>query len=419
MTAFSVAFLTINERRDVRQDTFRDAGERACSSLDVSNSTIPTSEAKKQGKLVHAQGKLRAEIPGPKDVFLGVMSPNGLRIRRTVEMYQWVENRNEKEVTDAHGNKTTKVVYTYSGKWSGVAERCEHSFSHQNPHFPNMLIEGAGTGTKIIDSTKPLVLGESKTALDPVMVNLVIDFTPLPLDDAKYVEDPSRFAKIGETGLQIIPSRPNVLYSIGSSPEQPRVGDLRVKYEHVEEGPFTVVGRWTSDGTSSNGGTIHTFDEHLDEHELADVADIEGPEEAQRFAKRLGYKTFLIPEYMIEFAERTLLEIAPIRIAMVHRGFVNKTRAFDLMEDRDKETSTMLRFVGSFLCVFGCALALSPIAGLVPSAMGHMGSVGMGALIAKQTIDTARTQIGAEPVKDAATEFLSVISEKGSDDRRD
>ena len=415
VTAFGIAFLTINERRDVRQEKFREHGEKICRKLDVTQ-TIGMDKSM-ENKLIHACGFLESSPPPPKDMILGVSSPDGLRIRRKVEMYQWVETRSEEETTDSHGNKTTRTIYTYKAEWRMHPERCVNSFTHQNPPFPLELQNGVGLGVQLIEAGS-LRLGHSKTVLGPNMVRLVTDFVPLSLDDAKHVDDPASFAHIGPAGLRVVPTRPNVLYTVGSTLEQPRIGDIKVTYEHVEKGEYTCVGQWnagSSNDETESGGAITTFDDHVDKHELADQAEIVAGEEAQKFAKRVGYKTFIIPPEIIEFAESIILDIAPIRIALVAKGTHSQEKAFDAIEKNDEAMSTGLRLVGCAVCCLGTFVALNPIVGLIGTA-GHLGSVGAGALIARQTIKTARAQIGASEVDDEATGILdSIIQLTGSE----
>jgi len=424
ITGFGITFLTINERRDVRQHCFLETGEKICRVLDTSNAHVIkdtlTSKAPIDNQLVHIYGHLHASPSPPKDIILGVSSPKGLRISRKVEMYQWVEKKEVKSTTsiNANGNKTKDetVQYQYKREWCQKPQICHHSNNHKNPAFPDELQEGVGLGFHFINAAN-LQIGNAKTVLCPKMVSLVQDFIPLSLTDSNSVciENPNKFKQIGPNGLQVIDNQPNILYSNGGTPEQPKLGDIRVTYEHVMEGEYTLVGKWNAaTGSSENkqtkgvGGKIDIFEDHLEKHELANQGEIIVGDEAKKLATQVGYNTFIIPSIIIEWVEKALLDIAPICIALAAKGNHSLKASFDMMEKNDAKTTTGFRYFGCALCIIGSVLASTPLMVIVPVGVGQFGAIGIGALISRQTITTARTQIGASAI-DANDETISIL----------
>ena len=71
ITGFGITFLTINERRDVRQHCFLETGEKICRVLDISNARVIrdtlTSKAPIDNQLVHIYGHLHAS-PSPQKI---------------------------------------------------------------------------------------------------------------------------------------------------------------------------------------------------------------------------------------------------------------------------------------------------------------------------------------------------------------
>ena len=424
---FSIAFMTINERRDLRQKEFRERGEKVCKTIDVTGSlgyaprlagepdalpddalvgTIgrltglvgdPKLPAVQGGTLVHAVGMLTVEGCRPRDPWLQVNAVDGLRLSRDAEMYQWEETERE-ETVEKNGKTHTEVYYTYDKVWSRKPLTCSHSFAHDNPEFPPNIGE---MGYQVFDGEK-LVLGDKRVRLSQEMVELCDDFEPLQLVEAKIEDQEDLLTIVSNGGLRVIGC---ALYSASGSPTNPQVGDVRIFYQHVKEGVHTLISQWDNSDLEP-GGLFLPLDDSLEDGELGDMAEISVGQEAQDFAKRVGYKTFVIPEAVIDYAEDVLLDIAPVRLACIRRGELSVEQIFDDIEEDDENLTTVLRLAGAALCVVSTCLVTSPF---LASSFGGVAAVGTGALIALQTITQAREQINADPADDEVLQFLQAI----------
>src|SRR5688572_2425123 len=129
---FGAAFPTLfwNEGCAVRTAKSLEAGAAAVVSVPSSDKIDPQYE----GKLVHMTGKAVAttELADPA---LGVKAP-AIKLARNVEMYQWVESKEEKTEKKAGGKEVTTTTYNYKKEWSDGfhdSGQFEHPEDHQNP----------------------------------------------------------------------------------------------------------------------------------------------------------------------------------------------------------------------------------------------------------------------------------------------
>ena len=127
LAGFPVLFW--NEGNSVKTAKALDEGEGACVSVESAAKVDPANE----GRLVHMSAKAETKDVLSDDDF-GV-SVTALALKRTVEMYQWEEECEEKKQKNAGGSVTTTKTYTYRKVWreraidsSGFKEE-----GHENP----------------------------------------------------------------------------------------------------------------------------------------------------------------------------------------------------------------------------------------------------------------------------------------------
>lgn len=158
-----VAFLTLNERRDVAQARLRVAAELVALSLEETD--VECVDRTLDGRLLHYQGMLLPE-DAPADEDLGVSNAQLLMLKRTVAMQQWRET--PVVTSDGKGGKST--TYAYERVWSTHEERAEHSPDHVNPKFPS----GLPGGVREFQPTRMLLGTEDKLALNADLVKQVV-----------------------------------------------------------------------------------------------------------------------------------------------------------------------------------------------------------------------------------------------------
>ena len=91
-----------------------------------------------QGKLVHLTGPLQAATP-PRDPAFGVNATGQVRLRRTLEMYQWRETEHTRTEKTGGGGERTIKTYSYERVWSETpieSGRFRNAGDHRNPPMP-------------------------------------------------------------------------------------------------------------------------------------------------------------------------------------------------------------------------------------------------------------------------------------------
>ena len=174
------------------------------------------------GQLVHVAGETKS-AGGVADADLGVKAP-GLKLARHVEMFQWTE-------TESGSGQDRKFTYSREWKASAVESgRFRAPSGHENPAFPAYRSREFGAA-------------DARIGVFPIGAAAVSQLSPME-------EFP-----ISNAGVQIaqrVAGRPTQVsgggYYMGQNPGSPRVGDVRVTYKIVREGPASFVGRQDSAG---------------------------------------------------------------------------------------------------------------------------------------------------------------------------
>ncbi|MGA2070314.1 MAG: TMEM43 family protein [Sedimentisphaerales bacterium] len=184
------------------------------------------------GKLIYVVGKL-AGAENLTDSEFGV-AVNALRLRRRVWMYQWeqggVRSKSSYGVEDSHGNTTTLLktrTYDYSKDWSEkvIDSRSFYNAGHDNPvtkEIPDRAVAAA-----------KITLGVFSIA--PELVEQIDSFQTVPVSDKNLsaTAEPLR-AKAKFAGDEIY---------FGTNPDQPAIGDLKVKFEFAPPATASVIAR--------------------------------------------------------------------------------------------------------------------------------------------------------------------------------
>ncbi|PIZ93468.1 MAG: hypothetical protein COX82_02540 [Candidatus Magasanikbacteria bacterium CG_4_10_14_0_2_um_filter_41_10] len=182
-----------------------------------------------KGQLVAASGPLTTDDKISDGQFL--KSGSYLSVRRTVEMYAWVEESNSTTETKLGGSQETKTTYTYTKKWVDSV-----------PNSSNFKVkEGHINPSKKYES----VANTAPTAKVGV-----------------YSVDPNRFSMPGSEALALtadtvtLPADGEIvsgkyIYVGGFSMDDPIVGDVRISYNVIPSGnTVTAFGKLDSDKIS-------------------------------------------------------------------------------------------------------------------------------------------------------------------------
>lgn len=235
----SFPVLVTNEGRSVRRYRALAEGRKVvvpalAASMDPSN----------EGRLVHLSGETRAGS-AVSDPSFGVGPLDGtVKLRRNVEMYQWVENRRTETKHKSDGTKYKETYYEYSRNWKSDVVNSDRfrEGGHENPGympFPDFQ--------SIAD---PVWLGAYH--LPNTMVDMLNWYQDLPVSQLSVknitVSAPGP-AQLTHQGLYF-----------GSNPQYPQIGDTRVSFDVVKEGPISVLAKQVGGGLDTygtkNGGSI-------------------------------------------------------------------------------------------------------------------------------------------------------------------
>lgn len=255
-----------------------------------------------EGKLIHVSGPVRAPQV-PLDTELDAKPPNGtLRLVRQVEMFQWLEENRSETRTRMGGGTETVTTSTYRRGWHDGrvdSSRFRQPDGHQNPTLRYQPRSFNAQG---------VTLGGFR--LSEQQIN------SLPTDQTLT-----------------LPSGEGTRY-IGSDPNNPRVGDLRITWRFARPSDVSVV--------------------------AAQVGDAFGP-----YATNAGD-----------------------RLMLTRAGSVPASAMFQQAQDDNKLLTWILRLVGVVVMFIGWALLFNPLkvlADVIPP-LGAVVGFGTGALAGVLTV---------------------------------
>lgn len=271
-----------NEGRAVKRARDLEAGRNAVVSLNE-----PQPKSANDGSLVHTTGELKTGGP-VRDAEFGV-SAEAVRLRRVVEMYQWIEEEETEEVR-RNGETRTKTTYRYRKRWSDRhhdSSRFHRSSGHRNP-------SSMPYRAKTFYAEKVELGGFS---LDQKLLERIDAEQSLQLDSSITDKVPSKYAG----SAKVSGSR---LFLHGRT-TNPKVGDVRVSYEYVPAEQASVVA-----GQSGNVLSPYSSEDLYDTIGLIEMgthsadAMFETAEEENRMIKwaiRGGGFAFLLIAFMMLF----------------------------------------------------------------------------------------------------------------------
>ena len=235
LIVIGVSLLFWNEGRAVK--TYNTLKEGQGLVIDVSADEVDTVN---EGKLVHLAADATTEETLADGDF-GI-SANAIRLHRDVEMYQWKENKETETRKKLGGGEETVTTYTYSKEWSSRlndSSSFQQSEGHENPsEFPYDSMTWDA-------ETVPV----GAFFLSPDLISQLSNFTDLPVREVPEGASWPENAKASKGGIYL-----------GENPAQAQVGDVRIKFSVVEQGPVSVVaaqnGDTFADYQTKAGGTI-------------------------------------------------------------------------------------------------------------------------------------------------------------------
>eukprot|EP00930_Biecheleria_cincta_P084284 TRINITY_DN73777_c0_g1_i1.p1 TRINITY_DN73777_c0_g1~~TRINITY_DN73777_c0_g1_i1.p1 ORF type:complete len:521 (-),score=52.60 TRINITY_DN73777_c0_g1_i1:298-1824(-) len=179
-------------------------------------------EKNNEACLVHTRGTA-ATTETLEDSKFGLRATNSVKLRRHIEMYQWVEKSHTRERDKPGGGKEKITTYTYEKEWSPMACRTEHSTTHVNPKLPlKGTVQQVSSVT--LDAFKiPQELISKMTAWQPC----TSECKTFTASDVPCLREAGLNGKYIQSGADR-----------GFSPQ---IGDLRIFFDRVPCGPVTAL----------------------------------------------------------------------------------------------------------------------------------------------------------------------------------
>lgn len=225
VVSFPVLFW--NEGRAVKRAKDLEEGRGA-----VIEASLEDIDASQDGKLVHLSGRAETEAT-LRDPELGVTA-EALRLKRTVEMYQWLEDSETRTKKKVGGGKKKVTEYTYRQDWSANwadSSGFKEVEGHQNPPMPyrNVAVDA-----------DDVTLGDRK--LSSRLIAQIGGFGPFPVTK-------DRVTGLGESKRPLHESQGGIY--VGQDPNQPKVGDLRIRWQTAPEAEISVLAAQAGDSFSA------------------------------------------------------------------------------------------------------------------------------------------------------------------------
>lgn len=222
-----------------------------------------------EGRLVHLTGKATTEET-LTDVEFGVAEP-ALKLDRSVEMYQWVQNEKKEKKKKTGGGTETKITYSYAKEWKGTVIDSSGFKMDKDPATGAVLVNPSSMEFEDADfAAKKITIGAYDLA--PVLVSKLSSWEPREVTE----EDRAAAPELLRERLQVHDGG----YYLGANPGSPSIGDIRVKWQVVKPTVATVVAAQNNNTLmaweTSNGDTIAELREgtlSMDEMFEAAVSD--------------------------------------------------------------------------------------------------------------------------------------------------
>jgi len=230
VAAFPVLFW--NEGNSVKTAKALDEGEGACVPVEQITKVDPEYE----GQLVHMSGQATTKDVLSDEAF-GVSLP-AIALKRTTEMYQWIEDKKTEEKKNVGGSVTKTTTYTYRQDWSSEAISSSgfKEAGHDNPgsiEFPSQETRAANVtfGAFRLNEKQIARIGSAQAYA-------------FPTDWVCRVERVQR-----QGNLLLVPNRETRANALNNRDvsAQPRIGDMRVKIEVILPHAISIVAKQKGD----------------------------------------------------------------------------------------------------------------------------------------------------------------------------
>eukprot|EP00928_Gymnodinium_smaydae_P012746 TRINITY_DN14644_c0_g2_i1.p1 TRINITY_DN14644_c0_g2~~TRINITY_DN14644_c0_g2_i1.p1 ORF type:complete len:550 (+),score=66.31 TRINITY_DN14644_c0_g2_i1:77-1726(+) len=224
---FSIALLWVNERRNAQLESLLGLGQSEAETIEGSRKDLDDYD----GTLVHMDSeKAIAMSPVQDSRFSSVKMDSGcLRLQSIVEVFQWSEEEHQEKKKDrVGGGETTIKTYTYKKVWSRQ-EISSANFKQRNGHENTFHIKDLRPGLQ--ETCTSLAKYGDQHELPSDMVKQLNNFE----DASKLVGQELRYAAF------VFQKGQDDWYQCPMRLSSPEIGDTRVKFQYVLDGPASIL----------------------------------------------------------------------------------------------------------------------------------------------------------------------------------
>lgn len=219
MIPLMILLLWWNEGRAVT--TANSLKEGAAAVANVSADKIDSANEK---KLVHVTGDAKAADP-VSDPDFGLSVP-ALRLVRGEEIYQWVEDQKSETKQKVGGGEETTTTYTYTKKWTDKPVNSAEFKKPQGHANEGDLIAGDAN-----IAAEKVTLGAFQ--VPESLVSRMGDPVKNPVTEADLAKLPADLKNAAQIQAGT--------FYFGEKPNAPQIGDVRVSFEVVKPGTFSIM----------------------------------------------------------------------------------------------------------------------------------------------------------------------------------
>ena len=243
-----------NEGNSVKTAKAIDEGEGACISVE-SNDKV---DAENEGKLVHMSGKADTKDVLSDGAF-GV-SATAIKLKREVEMYQWIEESHTTEKKKMGGSVEKTTTYTYKKDWASHAINSGNfkEAGHENPgsmefQGEEMYASNVSFGAFKLSEKQIRKIGSSQGY---VITNGFVCALPRVQISGNTIYVPNAETRNNELNKRDVVS-------------QTRIGDMRVTFRVIYPHDVSIIAKQRGDSfidyTAKNGKKLNYLENGVED----------------------------------------------------------------------------------------------------------------------------------------------------------
>eukprot|EP00977_Amphora_coffeiformis_P003382 scaffold630_cov174-Amphora_coffeaeformis.AAC.2 len=225
-----------NEGNSVAARRSLQEAEELCKGVD---SLEPINSAYEH-KLIYVSGMVSPASTILRDTEFQVVPPRpAIKLKRTVEMYQWTQSQTTQEHKKTGGKTETETSYTYRKEWvDHVVDASAFHFAHDHENPPSMPF------TKLVLVAPEVKMGDFDVSY--VVLDKISWYQAL--SPANYSTSFLPAETIGNFSVSVYPQEG---YYFGERQTDPVLGDTRVSFSYIPEQVVSVIARQTGHSFST------------------------------------------------------------------------------------------------------------------------------------------------------------------------